>query len=198
MESTRITPRDENEGASQLEQLLESLFELAANEGADACATIECKDLAFEELPADTQEVPAEERSIFWPRVRFPIDSIQNAIRRYGRAVVFRVNIESRGSPDSPEEEQKKVYKIAGLMESACFYGGYYLSIGLAAGNCMDVFCGSEEGCQALGMGKPCLHPLRARPSIKACGLDPEEIATNAGWKDYSDKTFLTGMVLID
>ncbi len=195
MESIRITPEDERGDASKLERLLESLFEVAADEGADACAAIECKDLAFEELPGDIQEVPAEEGSIFWPRVRFPNDSIQNAIRRYRHAVVFRVNIESRGSL---EEEQKMVFKIAGLMESACFYGGYYLSIGLAAGNCRTVFCGSERACQALKMGKPCRHPLRVRPSIKACGLNPEEIAKTAGWNDYSDKAFLTGMVLID
>lgn len=195
MESTRITPGDERWDVSQLERLLESLFEVAANEGADTCAAIECEDLAFEAPPGDIQEIPAEERSIFWPRVLFPNDSIQNAIRLYRHAVVFRVNIGSHGSL---EEEQKKVFKIAGLMESACFYGGYYLSIGLAAGNCRTIFCGSEGGCQALKMGKPCRHPLSVRPSIKACGFDPEEISKTAGWNDYGDKTFLMGMVLID
>jgi hypothetical protein len=39
---------------------------------------------------------------------------------------------------------------------------------------------------------------LRPRPSIEACGLDPESIAEKAGWKDIGENAFLMGMVFID
>ncbi|MDY6796675.1 MAG: DUF2284 domain-containing protein [Actinomycetota bacterium] len=60
------------------------------------------------------------------------------------------------------------------------------------------MFCKAYERCQALAAGKPCRHPLRPRPSIKACGLDLETIAGKAGWEDFNRDEFLVGMVLID
>lgn len=212
MDIARVLPRDDDRRESQLKRALEALCELAVEEGAHQCAVIECEDLVFKEVTEDTSDVPVEERSIYWPVPRFPKDSIQDAIRQYRWAVVFRLDLDDEGSQEklrghddtssgqrhSVHAANERVFKIAGLVEAASFYKGFYLAIGLAAGNCKDVFCGTEKKCQALTVGKPCLHPLRPRPSIEACGLDPEAIAEKAGWKDFSENAFLMGMVFID
>jgi predicted metal-binding protein len=179
---------------SRLQEALGSLQELCIDSGASACAVIECVDLVFAERAAEPPDMPTEERSIFWPVPRFPQDSIEDAMRQYRQALVFRLDIAGRGSRDGATS---KIYDIAGRLESACFYGGFYLAIGLAAGNCREVFCGGEKKCQALTVGKPCLYPLRSRPSVEACGLDLEAIAAKAGWGDLEAGSFVMGMVFI-
>jgi predicted metal-binding protein len=193
MEISRVQPADSPNRDLILEDLLVSLCELAVEEGASDCAVIECSDLEFKEVSPYAADVPQEERSLFWPVPLFPSDSLQDALKLYSRAVVFRLN----SSGYSPDAVQEQVFKIAGLLESACFYGGSHLSIGLAAGNCKDVFCKDEPRCQALKMGKPCLYPLKSRPSIEACGLDPQIIATKAGWSDSDSEASIIGMVFV-
>lgn len=212
LEIARVIPREDDDYESQLKKALEALCELAIEEGAHECAVIECEDLVFRDVTTDTPDIPVEERSIFWPVPRFPNDSIQDAIRQYRWAVVFRLNLDDENSEEeerghdgrpsghhySENTAKERIFKVAGLVEAASFYKGFYLAIGLAAGNCKDVFCKTDEKCQALTVGKPCRHPLRPRPSIEACGLDPESIAEKAGWKDFNRNTFLMGMVFID
>jgi len=189
-----IKPLRDRDNTSRLDGMLESLLGLCMEAGAHACAVIECGDRLFVDRSTALQDVPDEERSIFWPLPRFPRDSIEDALRQYRKAVVFRLD------PDTGESRagaMKKIYDIAGRVESACFYGGYHLAIGLAAGNCKEVFCGEERKCQALTVGKPCRYPLRSRPSIEACGLDREAIAAQAGWEDVEPDAFLVGMVFV-
>jgi hypothetical protein len=188
----RVVSRQDDSRDERLKKVLQELCELADDEGADRCAAIECEDLVFRELADDIPDVPLEERSLFWPVPRFPNDSIQEALRLYSWAVAFRLEAASVA------DAQEQVFKIAGLVEAASFYKGFYLAIGLAAGNCKDVFCKEYEKCQALTAGKPCRYPLRPRPAIEACGLDPESIARKAGWKDFERDKFLVGMVFVD
>lgn len=189
-----IKPLREREDSSRLDELLQSLLGLCEEAGAHACAVIECGDLSFVDRSSILQDIPVEERSIFWPVPRFPKDSIEDTVRLYGKAVVFGIHLENEGSRI---EVLKKIYDIAGRVESACFYAGCYLAIGLAAGNCREVFCGDEKKCQALTVGKACKYPLKSRPCIEACGLDLEAIAARAGWDDFEPDAFLMGMVFV-
>ena len=211
MEIARVIPRGDDDYEPRLKKALEELCELALEEGAHECAVIDCEGLVLKDISDDIPDVPVEERSIFWPQVCFPKDSIQDAIRLYSWAVVFRLNIDGEGSSGGgggdgalsasryyTKAADEQVFRIAGRVESASLYKGFYLAIGLAAGNCKDVFCKTEKKCQALTVGKPCRHPLKPRPSIEACGLDPGDIAGRAGWKDFDEGSFLMGMVFID
>jgi Predicted metal-binding protein (DUF2284) len=193
MEIARVQPTNSPDRKLILEDLLATLRGLALKEGASECAVIDCGDIKFEEAISGASNVPDEEKSLFWPVPRFPRDSIYDGLTKYSRALVFRVNIEGGTSPSAARE---KVFKIAGLLESACFYGGSHLSISLAAGNCKDIFCDKEPGCQALKTGKPCLHPLKSRLSVEASGLDPKMIAEKAGW-EKSGEDFFIGMVFV-
>ena len=211
MEIARIPSSFDRDGETRMKEDLEPLSDLAIKEGAHKSVAVSSKDLVFTEMTMDLSDVPLEEQSIFWPAPRFPNDSIQAALKEYLWAVVFRIDLNDQESLDrsegqniafarpyySPDNAQMGIFKIAGLLEAACFYRGYYLSIGLAAGNCKQVLCQEERKCQALTVGKPCRHPLRSRPSIEACGLDLEEIARKAGWNDLAKKQFLTGMVFV-
>jgi hypothetical protein len=210
VEVARVQPTDSPKRELLSKELPGSLCEVALREGAHECSIIDCRDLIYEETSRDEHAAAVEERSLFWPLPRFPKDSIRDALEKYEIAVVFRLNLEEEtqiaASPDrrdyeagsySPDSAHEQVFKIAGLLESACFYGGCHLSIGLAAGNCKDVFCRTERRCQALKTGKPCLHPLKSRPSIEACGLDPLVIASKAGWGDPEKEAFLVGMVFV-
>lgn len=211
MEIARVIPREDDNYEPRLKKALEELCELALEEGAHQCAVIDCDELVLKDISTDTPDVPIEERSIFWPAVCFPKDPIQDAIRQYSWAVVFRLNVDGEESLEegevdgdspvrrySPQASDEQVFRIAGRVESASFYKGFYLAIGLAAGNCKDVFCKTEKKCQALTAGKSCRHPLKPRPSMEACGLDLRDIAERAGWKDFDEGSFLMGMVFID
>jgi predicted metal-binding protein len=189
-----VQPRQDRNNISRLDSMLESLQKLCIDGGAHACAAIDCEDLPFTGGAAGLQDVSSEEKSIFWPVPRFPRDSIEDALRLYQKAVVFGLNLDAG---DSRADAMKKIYDIANRVESACFYGGYHLAIGLAVGNCKEVFCAEERKCQALTVGKPCLYPLRSRPSIEACGLDLVVIAAKAGWEDVEPDSFLMGMVFV-
>ena len=189
-----IKPHMGNNDTACLDGVLESLLKLCVKAGAHECAVVECGDLIFVDRADEPAEVPAGERSIFWPVPRFPKDSIEDALRSYRKAVVFGLNVRAA---DSRTDAMKKIYDIATRVESACFYEGCYLAIGLAVGNCKEVFCEKENKCQALTVGKPCRYSLRSRPSIEACGLDMEAIARKAGWKDLDPSTFLMGMVFV-
>jgi predicted metal-binding protein len=211
MEIARVIPRDDDDYEPRLKKALDELCELALEEGAHECAVIECEDLVIKEISSDIPDVPVEDRSIFWPQVCFPKDSIQDAIWQYSWAVVFRLDVDGEESSEegggdgasparrySLQAADEQVFRIAGRVESASFYKGFYLAMGLAAGNCKDVFCKTEKKCQALTVGKSCRHPLKPRPSLEACGLDLRDIAERAGWKDLDEGTFLMGMVFID
>jgi predicted metal-binding protein len=194
MEIARVQPTNSPDRKIILENLLVTLRGLALKEGASECAVLDCGDLQFKEVPSDAPDVPDEQNSLFWPVPKFPRDSICDGLKQYDRAMVFRVDIDSETPPSAARE---KVFKIAGLLESACFYGGSHLSISLAAGNCKDVFCETEPRCEALKTGKPCLHPLKSRASLEACGIDPAEIAKKAGWAESGRDDIFVGMVFV-
>jgi predicted metal-binding protein len=188
-------PRDEK----QVQAFLKALCELAVKEGADDARAIDCRPLPFAGREEKPPEAPPEKRSRHWPVPLYPKDDFLPALRAFGHAVVFRVDT-GRGATDQGRRESLlKVYAIAMKLESAGFYGGYHLALGLAAGNCREVFCAGEEKCRALKRGSSCRHPLKARVSMEACGLDVSKIAARAGWAaPEAGEDYFVGMVLVD
>jgi predicted metal-binding protein len=70
--------------------------------------------------------------------------------------------------------------KIVAQLEAKAFYLGFPRAMGFAAGECS--LCVPRKPCAVL-KGKECVHPLRARPAMEACGFDVFTIAREAGWK---------------
>lgn len=178
---------------------LKALCALAVKEGAEDAREIACQPLPFADREEKPPGTPPDKRSRHWPAPLYPRDDLEPAFRAFPHAVVFRVD-PGKGIGDQDRREALlTVYTITAKLESAGFYGGYHLTLGLAAGNCREVFCATEEKCQALKKGSPCRHPLKARVSMEACGLDIQEIAARAGWAaSEAGKNYLMGMVFVD
>lgn len=182
----------------------EALCRQALKEGAESASVIACKDLRFRKgKRAGTVRAQAGERpSIHWPFPSYPLDSLKEALGRYRLAVVFRLQTPKAGS-EQGKAALEKLYRLVSNLESACFYKGYHLALGLASGNCREVFCSSERRCQAMIKGKPCLHPNKARLSIEACGLDPDALAASlepspSAERGRQGSPGLLGMIFVD
>jgi predicted metal-binding protein len=92
-----------------------------------------------------------------------------------------------------------KTYEISAALESAGFYMGYHLSLGLAAGNCRSVFCADEKRCWPMIKGKVCVRPNMGRPSMEAAGIDAVAIAKKLVMKfgEKEQSAILAGLVMI-
>lgn len=158
----------------------EALCRQALEEGAQDARVIPCRGLRFRKGKGagGGRGQAGAKPSLHWPSPSYPLDSLKEGLGRYRLAVVFRVQAQESG-PEKEKEALEELYRLVSRLESACFYKGYHLALGLASGNCRDVFCSSERRCQAMIKGKPCLHPNKARPSIEACGLDPAALAAS-------------------
>lgn len=69
--------------------------------------------------------------------------------------------------------------EILAKLEARAFYLGFPLAMGFAAGECS--LCLPSSPCVVL-RGEACVHPLRARPAMEACGFDVFAIASSLGW----------------
>jgi predicted metal-binding protein len=110
-------------------------------------------------------------------------------VGKYGWALVFGLRIppgvavRDKATIQSRVEAYRKVFEIAGAVESAAFYDGHYLAAGFAAGSCKSTYCW-DKPCAVLS-GEKCRLQLRSRPSMESVGIDCYRIATELGWEIY-------------
>lgn len=203
MEVTRV--RATRSDLERLRRDAEALCRQALNEGAEDACVIACGELRLQrkgKKPEAGRGRAGGRPSIHWPSPSYPLDSLKEALGRYRLAVAFRLP-SPQGGLEQEKEALEKLYRLVSILESACFYKGYHLALGLASGNCRDVFCPSERRCQATIQGKSCLHPNKARPSIEACGLDAAAIAASLGKSRSTSRSRqgaleLLGLVFVD
>lgn len=188
----------------RLKKDAEALCRQALEEGAEDARVVPCRDLRFRKGKGagGGRARAGVKPSLHWPSPSYPLDSLREGLGRYRLAVVFRLQTR-RSSPEKEKEALEKLYRLVSRLESACFYKGYHLALGLGSGNCRDVFCSSERRCHAMIKGKPCLHPNKARPSIEACGLDPTALAASlkpgrSVGRGRQASPGLLGMVFVD
>ena len=86
----------------------------------------------------------------------------------------------------------RKLHRVVSEIEREAFRRNYYLSLGLGAEHCAL--------CRRCNVESSCKHPLRARPSMEAVGIDVHKTIGNAGftlkWNPYHTIR-LYGLVLI-
>ena len=70
--------------------------------------------------------------------------------------------------------------EIVAQLEGYAFHMGFHMAMGFTAGECS--LCLPDKPCAVLN-GQDCIHPLRARPAMEACGFDVFAIANRVGWK---------------
>jgi predicted metal-binding protein len=73
---------------------------------------------------------------------------------------------------------------VCSEIESRAFYEGYHLAVAFGEGPCKAFWC-RDLPCAALGEGKTCRFPLKARSSVEAVGIDAFSMAARKGWEIY-------------
>lgn len=76
-----------------------------------------------------------------------------------------------------------KTWEILSRLESYVQSKGYDLAMGFSAGSCNACLCALAP-CKVL-QNESCRHPLRARPSMEAVGIDVFDLASKVGWDAY-------------
>ncbi|MEE9324447.1 MAG: DUF2284 domain-containing protein [Dehalococcoidia bacterium] len=86
-----------------------------------------------------------------------------------------------------------RLHGVSMKLEREAVKRGYYLSLGLVAGEC--------RLCETCDTSLPCKRPYEARPSMEACGIDVVRTAKNVDWRISfpadADKVLWTGLVLV-
>ncbi len=185
---------------------LKQFSEKARQAGAADAIVISSDQVVFNSLLRERVNADDGYPSVHWPLI-YPKDDMEETIRAYQYGLFFRI-------PTPPEmpvygggpiddighrNSYVRLYDLVTMLESASFYSGYHLAMGLAAGNCRSVFCSHEKRCWPMLKGKACIHPNRGRPSMEAAGIDASAMAVHAGW-DYnenSNEVLLAGLVMV-
>jgi predicted metal-binding protein len=142
------------------------------------------------------------------------LELFRRAINLYSWAILFRYDINNiedyvpvRGKTTTRKKQPppffKKNSEIVDALERQAYKDGYHLALGLGGGSCKDYLCLGQP-CQFQESGQ-CRHPLHARPSMEAMGIDVVKLIDEAGWQSYtilddlkSTSTAITvGMVFI-
>ena len=113
--------------------------------------------------------------------VRKKINEPQTATTEYARAL---------------RDNQERLCKISGQIESLCIREGYHFAAGLSAGGCF--LC---DECVGVKPGLPCRHPFKARPSMEALGIDVVATAKRAGMRlnfAQNEARGWVGLILVD
>ena len=190
----------------RLSEDLDALIRMALTEGASKAAIVNAEDIRFDPgIKAKANQDNAF-ASIHWP-LDYPKDDILEAVSAYRKGLFFQIVPDSDlpaygGGPISDEKHRNLYFKVADIVsrtESAAFYLGYHLVIGLATGNCRSIFCADEKRCAAMIRGTKCIHPYKGRPSLEAVGIDARALARNLNFTlpEGDAAPLLAGLVLI-
>jgi predicted metal-binding protein len=200
---SRIADRDD---PGILAEDLKRLCEKACQGGATDASVISSDQVVFSSSIRGRVNADDGYPSVHWPLI-YPKDDIEEATHAYQYGLFFRVRTPPEmpgygGGPIDNIDHRNcyvHLYDLVTMLESACFYSGYHLAMGLAAGNCRSVFCSHEKRCWPMLKGKACIHPNRGRPSLEAAGINAPAMAVQAGWdfNENSQEVLLAGLVMV-
>ena len=119
------------------------------------------------------------------------LDFTRKIVNSFSYAIFFMLLVPSQ-ELTNPDFMQKragvrssvKLAKIASKIESVAFYDAYYLATAFGSGPCQPYLCPDKE-CAAMVPGQHCRHPLMARHSLEAAGIDAYRMAAKVGWDVY-------------
>lgn len=133
---------------------------------------------------------PSYDKSIFCPPHGPSLELMRKALTRYGRAILFAIDVIPVDEFANRSKERgavvkwaKKCLEITSRIETLAFGSGYYLATGFGQYSCLRTLCGQER-CLVLE-GSDCPHPLKSRPSMEGIGIDVYRLVTKAGWDIY-------------
>jgi predicted metal-binding protein len=88
-----------------------------------------------------------------------------------------------------------KVTDLVAALEREIFLEGYYKAMSMGGGPCVK--------CESCALDEGCRHPIQARPSMEACGIDVYKTVRSNRWKIDVVKTHQSpnrhfGVVLVE
>jgi len=177
-----------------LQQDLKQYCQMAVNLGADDAKIITTDAILIDERVRAKCMYPKCRdygTSANCPPYAMEIDLVKKVVGNFGYAIFVMSRVSPETVTSDREEDlnerkrtQIKNHEIISKIEAAAFYDGYYLALGFAGGSCKLLFCPEEE-CSALVLGGRCRHPLKARSSVEAVGIDVFSMASRVGWDIY-------------
>lgn len=203
-----------------IEKDLEELSKLAVTLGASRAKPIPVSAVVVDErvqLKCRYPPCPFYGRNKMCPPFTPTAEEFRKYLARYRHALIVQLvvplteDIKSRIRGDAKLEELfsdrefssvlrrggrqawKLLNHIISGIERESFRRGYRFAVGFAAGSC--------PLCDECDVNTPCKHPLEARPSMEAVGIDVQRTLEKAGlsieW-GTRDTVTLTGLILID
>ncbi len=193
MEKTKAAKIPRRMAPEQVKKNLESYRKLALEMGAEAAVVVPASAVRVDERVRLKCQVPRCHlygESANCPPHTPPPAEMRKVLKRYSRAVLFKIRVEPKDDFVDDEQwhtghmkHQRKVHEIVSAVEAAAFNDGHYLAAGFGAGGCKTALC-SGQYCQVLDSGR-CRFPLKSRPSMEGVGIDVFRLVTEVGWDIY-------------
>jgi predicted metal-binding protein len=177
---------------AEVQEHLRRYERLALEAGATCAAPLAAADVPVDERVSLKCSVPkcfGYGTSANCPPHSLKPEDTRRIVAMYRWALAFglrippEVVVRNKATIQPRVEAYKKIFEIAGAVESAAFYDGHYLSVGFAAGSCKSTYC-YDKPCAVLSAEK-CRLQLRSRPSMESVGIDCYRIAGKLGWEIY-------------
>jgi predicted metal-binding protein len=125
------------------------------------------------------------------PPYTIDLDQTRKITQNYCYGILIRIDVPSENIAGLEASQKRlglpysmKRQEIVSKIELEAFNDGYHLALGFGGGSCKNLLCREVE-CSALQLGKGCRHPLKARASMEAVGMDVYTMTTRAGWDIY-------------
>ncbi len=194
-DANRIAPRKISRELCDelLQESLEEYKRLAVKAGASEAKIVQASDVKVDERVILKCMIPrcySYGESPNCPPYTPNADMMKKIIDKYKYAIFFKVDVKPVEDFTHPElwheghiRHYNKVFEVVGEVEAKAFNDGYYLAMGFGAGTCKAALCNGMI-CQFFDSGR-CRHPLKARPSMEAVGIDTFDLATKVGWEIY-------------
>ena len=178
----------------QLQEDLEKYRQRALELGAADARIIPADMVVVDErvrIKCMYPECPAYGKNYHCPPRTIDVDLTRKMVNNFRYALFVKMEVPSEAMTGTGDREKKlrvpfrrRLYEVVGRVEAAAFYDGYYLAVGFGMSGCKSVFCPRSE-CSALIPGGSCRHPMKARPSMEAVGMDAFVMAARVGWDVY-------------
>lgn len=176
-----------NEVPKTIDDTLESLIQVAQQNGASDAKAVSTADVTVDEsLTHFCRDSGCENYGLSIncpPNVSGPA-GFKELLKDYTRAVVFKIDVPTETLlSEQSRDVFRALHKIASGIEKAAVDEGYGRSKAFAGGSCKPLFCQDHPDCLVLSENGECRHPHIARPSMSGFGINVSQLMKTAGWQ---------------
>jgi predicted metal-binding protein len=176
-----------NEDRKNSDDILETLIQVAHQNGASAAKAVSTADVTINEsLTHFCRDSGCENFGLAVncpPHVSGPT-GFKELLKDYTQAVVFKIDVPTEILLSKENLDAfRSLQKIAANIEKAAIEKGYNRSKAFAGGSCKPLFCHEHLDCRVLSQKGKCRHPHLARPSMSGFGINVSQLVKAAGWQ---------------